>query len=98
MSLAAAVSAVPVLLIVWAVLIACFVGLLTYRGQLTRYETDQLYLAETEITHEEERKNSEIVRRIAQIAPLVRFVAGAAALVTVGIVGIWVADAWRTIS
>ena len=98
MSLAAAVSAIPVLLIVWAVVIACFVALLTYRGQLTRYENEQLYLAETDITAEEERKNSEIVRRIEQIAPMVRVLAGAAALVTVGIVGIWVADAWRTIS
>lgn len=98
MTLASAVSAVPVLLVIWAVVVACFVGLLTYRGQLTRYENEQLYLSETDIAGEEERRNEQIVRRIQQIAPLVRVLAGAAALVTVGIVGIWVADAWRTLS
>lgn len=98
MTLAAAVSAVPVLLVIWAVVIACFVALLTYRGQLTRYENEQLYLSETDISGEEERRNLQIVKRIQQIAPLVRVLAGAAALVTVGIVGIWVADAWHTIS
>ena len=34
----------PILLTVWAVLTACFLGLLMYRGQLTRYEEEQLFL------------------------------------------------------
>ena len=39
-----AMDAIPVLLIVWAAILACFLGLLAYKGQLTRYEEDQLFL------------------------------------------------------
>lgn len=95
MSLASAVSAVPILLVVWAILTACFVGLLTYRGQLTRYENEQLFLLDQ--NPNSERSQSEIVRRVQKIQPIVRIFAGAAGLVTVGIVGIWVADAIQTL-
>lgn len=96
MSLNAAVSAVPTLLIVWATLVACFVGLLTYRGQLTRYEEDQLFLSDQNPEEQQEQYN--IVRRVNQVQPLVRIFGGAAGLITVSIVGIWVADALRTLS
>ena len=93
MSLNAALSAVPTLLIVWASLVACFVGLLTYRGQLTRYEDAELFLNEQ---HPDlEQHQSDIVRRVNRMQPLVQLFGGAAGLVTVGIVGIWVADAIR---
>ncbi len=95
MSLESALAAVPLLLIIWASLTACFVGLLTYRGQLTRYEDEQLFLDSH--NPEEERRQSEIVRRVNQVQPFVRVLGGAAGLVTVGIVGIWVADAIRTL-
>jgi hypothetical protein len=36
----------PILLGVWAALAACFLALLVYRGQLTRYEDEQLFLNE----------------------------------------------------
>ena len=91
MSLSSAVAAVPVLLTVWAILTACFVALLTYRGQLTRYENEQLFLLDQNPNGE--RTQTEIVRRVQRIQPLVRIFAGAAGLLTVGIVGIWVADA-----
>ena len=97
MNLASALSAVPVLIVVWGIITACFVGLLTYRAQLTRYEDDQLFLAENDAVAVGERRHGEIVRRIRQLEPFVRIFGGAAALVTVGIVGIWFADAWRTI-
>lgn len=96
MTLAAALSAVPTLLVVWAVLTALFVGLLTYRGQLTRYEDDQLFLADN--NPDGPRRQSEIVRRVNQVQPFVKIFAGAAGLVTVGIVAIWVADAIQTLS
>ncbi len=96
MSLNAAVSAVPTLLVVWASLVACFVGLLTYRGQLTRYEDDQLFLAEN--NPDGQRQQSDIVRRVNQVQPFVRIFGGAAGLMTAGIVGIWVADALRVLN
>jgi len=39
-------DAIPVLLIVWAAIAAVFLGLLAYKGQLTRYEEDQLFLSD----------------------------------------------------
>ena len=96
MTLNTAVSAVPTLLIIWASLVACFVGLLTYRGQLTRYEDDQLFLAEN--NPDGEREQYDIVRRVNQVQPFVRIFGAAAGVMTAGIVGIWVADALRVLN
>jgi hypothetical protein len=96
MSLSAAVSVVPILLVVWASLVACFVGLLTYRGQLTRYEDDQLFLAEN--NPDGQREQHDIVRRVNQVQPFVRIFGAAAGLMTAGIVAIWVADALRVLN
>ncbi len=96
MTLASALHAVPTLLVLWAVVTALFVGLLTYRGQLTRYEDEQLFLAD--INPDGPRKQSEIVRRVNQVQPFVRIFAGVASLLAVSIVGIWVAEALQTLS
>jgi hypothetical protein len=86
-------SHLPELLIVWAVIAACFLALLAYRGQLTRYEEDQLFLAETETN--EQRQQGEIVRKVNKIRPFVNVFGYAAALMTIGIVGICTYDAWQ---
>lgn len=86
-------SAIPVLLIVWAAVTACFLGLLAYKGQLTRYEEDQLFLNET-VTHEQVMQ-TEIVRKVTQIQPFVRVLGVATAVMTAGIVGIFTYDAWQ---
>lgn len=86
----------PVLLTVWAVLSACFVGLLIYRGQLTRYEDEQLFLNDDANLQAKDTRTS-IVRRIERIQPLVRIVGGAASAVTICAVGIYVWEAWKTI-
>jgi hypothetical protein len=86
-------SFIPVMLIVWAVVAACFLALLAYRGQLTRYEEDQLFLNETESN--EQREQSEIVRKVNKIQPFVRAFGVAAAAMTAGIVGIFTYDAWQ---
>ena len=86
-------SHLPVLLIVWAVLAACFLALLAYRGQLTRYEEDQLFLTETESNEQQEQ--TEIVRKVNKIRPFVNLFGFAAALMTIGIVGIFTYDAWQ---
>ena len=85
----------PVLLTLWAVLSACFIALLIYRSQLTRYEDEKLYLNEGE-AHQQESHRS-IVRRINHIQPVVRVIGGAASLVTLCAVGIYVWNAWQTI-
>ncbi|MEO6911302.1 MAG: hypothetical protein ABI158_10290 [Edaphobacter sp.] len=86
-------SAIPVMLIVWAVIAACFLALLAYRGQLTRYEEDQLFLTDTESVEKQEQ--TEIVRKVAKIRPFVNLFGFAAALMTIGIVGIFTYDAWQ---
>ena len=55
-------DAIPVLLIIWAAIAACFLGLLAYKGQLTRYEEDQLFLSET-VSHEQQLQ-TEIIRKV----------------------------------
>ena len=95
MSLESLVNAVPVMLTVWAVLTACFVAILTYRGQLTRYEQERLFLSNN--SAEGARKQTEIVHRIKQIQPYVRILGAATTLITVTIVAIWTLDAWKTI-
>lgn len=86
----------PILLAIWAALAVAFFGLLMYRGQLTRYEDDQLFLNEETNQHEQQQQ-TEIVRRVNRIEPLVRIFGGAAGLVTAGIVGMYVWDAWQRI-
>lgn len=88
----------PVLLTVWGVLAASFLALLVYRGQLTRYEDDRLFLND-EQSHaaEHAEQHTELVRKIHRIRPLVTALGGAAALVTVSVVGIYTWDAWQRI-
>ena len=95
LNLAAAVQAVPTMLIVWATVTACFVGLLTYRGQLTRYEQERLFLHES--TALGARDQTEIVQRIRKIDPYVKIFGVVATLVTVCIVAIWTLDAWKVL-
>jgi hypothetical protein len=87
-------SYLPVLLIVWAAVTACFLGLLAYKGQLTRYEEDQLFLNEAVITHEQTLQ-SEIVRKVNRIQPFVRVLGVVSAIMTAGILGIITYDAWQ---
>jgi hypothetical protein len=86
-------ESIPVLLIIWAAIVACFLGLLAYKGQLTRYEEDQLFLSET-VSHEQQMQ-SEIIRKVTKIQPFVRVFGFAAALMTAGIIGIFTYDAWQ---
>ncbi|WP_213806563.1 odorant receptor [Granulicella sp. dw_53] len=84
--------AIPTMLIIWAVVTVAFLLLLAYRGQITRYEEDQLFLNGS--SSNEEQQQNEIVRKVNRIAPFVRILGGAASLVTVSIVGLWMYDAW----
>ena len=86
-------DAIPLLLIIWAAIVACFLGMLAYKGQLTRYEEDQLFLSET-VSHEQQLQ-SEIIRKVNKIQPFVRVFGVASAVMTAGIVGIFTWDAWQ---
>jgi hypothetical protein len=83
----------PILLTVWAVLAICFMALLVYRGQLTRYEDEQLFLHHDDTSAEQDR--SLLVRRVKQLEPILNLAGAAAALVTVCVIGIYVYGAWK---
>ncbi len=84
---------VPLLWIVWAVLAAAFLAVLAYRGTITRYEEDQLFLAEgMSSEHQEQNK---IVQKCHRIDPFVRILGGATGALTVAIIGFYVYDALR---
>jgi len=80
------------MLVIWAVVTIAFLLLLAYRGQITRYEEDQLFLNGSHSN--EEMQQTEIARKLSRIGPIIRLVGGAASLVTVSIVGLYMYDAW----
>ena len=86
-------SALPTMLVIWAVVTLCFLALLAYRSQITRYEEDQLFL--NGANNNEEQEQNEIVRKVKRLAPFVRILGGAASLVTISIAGLWLYDAWQ---
>ncbi len=77
--------------IVWGICVTAFVGLMVYRGTLTQHETDQLFLSETALPIAQE-ENEEIIRRINFIQPFCAGAGGVAALMSVLVFGIWVAQ------
>ena len=84
-------TVMPVLWIVWGVVAGVLLIMLGYRGTLTRYEEDQIFL--NEATSIESQEQSDIQHKLEKIRPylvLMLWVAGALTLV---ILGIYVRDA-----
>jgi len=78
------------MLVIWGVAVAAFVCLMVYRGHLSQHETDQLFLSENTPEFEREEQES-VLRRVRFIQPLCNGVGGLAALLTVAVVGLYVA-------
>ena len=85
-------NALHIMFTIWGILIAAFTVLMVYRGHLTQHETDQLFLSDNTDRYLEEQHDA-IVRRVNFIQPLCTGFGGAAALITVLIVGVYVAQA-----
>ena len=83
----------PYMILIWSGFTACFVALLVYRGTLTRYEEDQLFLSENGLPHEQQRQ-ANIVRKINRMQPLVRALGGSSVLLGVVIITMYTWDAW----
>ncbi len=88
-------NALPIMFIAWAAFAIGFVILMAYSSNLTRYEEDQLFLSD--INQNEQESQRTILRKIHRIQPFVRIFGGAAALLTVTIVGLYTWNAWLTI-
>ena len=88
-------SAIPVLIVVWAIVTGIFLALLAYNGTITRYEDNQVFLSGTSAV--EEGRQSIIVQRVNRTQPFIRATGVLSALMTVAIVGIYTWDAWQRI-
>ncbi len=86
----------PILITVWAVLAGVFFGLLIYRGQLTRYEDEQLFVGESASKHSMDEHN-QLISRVQRLEPIMRIVGAAALLATAFAVGMYVWDAYQRI-
>lgn len=86
-------SAMPVLWIVWAGITAVMLILLGYRGTLTRYEEDQLFLDEAE--DRQKMQQSALLAKVDKIQPYVRLAIGATCVMSAFIIGLYVWDAVR---
>jgi hypothetical protein len=82
-------DALPILITIWAVVVAVFVCLMVYRGHLTQHETDQLFLSDSTAGFEQ-AEHEAIVKRVNFIQPFCQGFGGIAALLTLVIVGIYV--------
>jgi hypothetical protein len=85
-------NALPVLIVVWAVLTGLFLALLAYNGTITRYEDNQLFLAD--INANEQQRQTRIVRQVSKTLPFVRVLGTLSAILTVVIIGIYTWDSW----
>jgi len=88
-------NALPAMFIAWAIFVTGFVALMVYRGNLTRYEEEQLFL--TDSANHQQEEQSVIVSRVKRIQPYIHIFGGAAAALTVAIVGVYVWNAWQVI-
>lgn len=89
-------GAMPVLWIVWAGVCVIMLILLGYRGTLTRYEEDQIFLDEAG-THQEQEQTA-LLNKVEKINPYVRVSIAATCVLSACIVGVYVWDAIRHLS
>ena len=85
---------VPFLWIVWAVFAAILLTLLLYRGTITRYEDDQLFL--DDISERQHKENDAIIHKLAVIQPYLKVFTGVTSILTAAIIGIYAWDAIKT--
>jgi hypothetical protein len=86
-------NALPTLIVAWAVVTGLFLALLAYNGTITRYEDNQLFLAD--INANEQQRQSVIVRRVNKTLPYVRALGTLSGILTVIIIGIYTWDSWK---
>jgi hypothetical protein len=79
--------AYSVVMSIWAVLLAAFVAVMVYRGNLTQHETDQLFLNDEETISPAHEENDEIVRKVNAIQPVCTGVGGAFFVMSLVVIG-----------
>jgi hypothetical protein len=75
---------------------AILLMVLLYRGTITRYEDDQLFLDDhSERQHQE---NDAIIRKLNKLQPVVRALTGVTTILTATIIGLYAWDAIKLFS
>jgi hypothetical protein len=85
-----------VLWIAWGVVAAILLIVLGYRGTLTRYEEDQIFLDESGSL--EAQQQGEIQRKLEKVRPFLVTTIWAIGALSVVILGMYVRDAVRNLS
>jgi hypothetical protein len=85
-------SILSVLWIVWAALATILLAMLAYRGNLTRYEEDCLFLGDCESTEKLEQER--ILAKVRKIRTPLRMIAGVTCVMSAALIGIYI---WQAI-
>ena len=83
----------PILWIVWAGLTTALLALLVYRGTLTRYEEDCLFLGDC--ANQQKQEQERILNKLRQVQPALKVMTVGACAMSAAILGLYVWDAIR---
>lgn len=84
-------NALPIILTLWGLAVSAFVALMVYRTHLERHESAELFIGDVDDFGRESRHN-EIVNKVNRIQPFVQTAGGAMALLSVLMIGVYVAN------
>ena len=88
-------NALPVLIVIWAVLTGLFLALLAYNATITRYEENQLFLDDASANAIEQQQQNSILRKVNKLLPVIRTLGILSAIFTVLIIAIYTWDCWQ---
>jgi hypothetical protein len=81
----------PILVALWGASVIGFIAVMIYRATLTQHETDQLFLGDeggrVSMGHKE---HDDIIARVEKLGPYYKGFGGAAVLITVLVVGVYI--------
>jgi len=89
------INALPVLIVIWAVLTGLFLALLAYNATITRYEENQLFLDDASANANEQQQQNSILRKVNKLLPAIRTLGVLSAIFTVLIIVIYTWDCWQ---
>jgi hypothetical protein len=89
------INALPVLIVIWAVLTGLFLALLAYNATITRYEENQLFLDDASANAIEQQQQNSILRKVNRLLPMIRTLGILSAIFTVLIIAIYTWDCWQ---
>ena len=89
------INALPVLIVIWAVLTGLFLALLAYNATITRYEENQLFLDDASANANEQQQQNSILRKVNKLLPVIRTLGILSTIFTILIIAIYTWDCWQ---